>query len=243
MFRSIIILLFLLWLGGCARTPVTDRTQMILIGNDQEMAMGLSEAEKIKRSEKLLPAGDPRVKRVRKIGERIAAVSGRDDFAWEFNVIESDQLNAFCLPGGKVFFYTGILKIMDNDDQLATVMGHEIAHALARHGAERLSMQMVSQTGGQLLGVALGVPAEYQALYTEAYGVGTSVGVLLPFSRKHESEADQIGVYLMWKAGVDPNQAVVFWRKMQIQSDAAPQYFQHCPVYRTILSESHGLAG
>lgn len=239
MLRLFLSMFMLLWLAGCAKTPVTHRSQMILISPDQETAMGLSESEKIKKSEKVLPQNDSRVVRVRRVGERIAAVSGREDFAWEFNVIESDQLNAFCLPGGKVFFYTGILKLMDNDDQLATVMGHEIAHALARHGAERLSMQMVSQTGGQLLGMALGVPAEYQALYSEAYGMGTSVGVLLPFSRKHESEADQIGVYLMWKAGFDPRQAVVFWQKMQKASEgkAPPEWLSTHPSDATRIEQ------
>ena len=203
----------LLLLAGCATTPVTNRTQFILLSNQQEMAMGLSEAEKIKKSSKL--SSDKRlVARIRQIGDRIAKVSGRDDFQWEFNVIESDQVNAFCLPGGKVFFYTGILEMMDNDDQIAAVMGHEIAHALARHGAERMSMQMVSQAGGQILGAVLEVPEQYQGLYEQAYGLGTNVAVMLPFSRSHEHEADQIGVYLMWKAGYDPNEAVVFWKKM-----------------------------
>ena len=171
------------------------------------------------------------VGRIRQIGDRIAAVSGRDDFAWEFNVIESDDVNAFCLPGGKVFFYTGILALMENDDQIATVMGHEIAHALARHGAERMSMQMVSQAGAQILAVALEIPAQYQGLYQQAYGIGTQVGVLLPYSRKHEHEADQIGVYLMWKAGYDPNEAVRFWEKMKAKSEgkAPPEFLSTHP--------------
>ncbi|WP_345970615.1 M48 family metallopeptidase [Sulfurimonas sp. HSL1-6] len=209
--------MLMLMIASCAKTPVTGRTQLILISNEQEVALGLSESEKLKKSAKL-STNSAQVARVRRIGERIAAVSGRDDFQWEFNVIESDTLNAFCLPGGKVYFYTGLLKLTENDDQIATVMGHEIAHALARHGAERMSMQMVSNAGAQLLGAALEIPAQYQGLYNQAYGLSTQLGVLLPYSRKHESEADQIGIYLMWKAGFDPHQAVRFWERMQAAS-------------------------
>lgn len=212
--RLPLALIVMLLIAGCAKTPITNRTQLILISSDQEMALGLSEAEKVKANSKL--STDKALNdRVRRIGEKIALVSGRDDFAWEFDVIESDELNAFCLPGGKVFLYTGILKLTANDDQIATVIGHEVAHALARHGAERMSMQMVSGTGAQILAGALQVPAEYEGLYSQAYGIGTQVGVLLPYSRKHEEEADQIGVYLMWKAGYNPREAVRFWERMQ----------------------------
>lgn len=228
--RWFMMALLLLWMAGCAKTPVTGRSQLILVSNEQELAMGLDESERIKKDSNL-SKNTALVKKIRTIGEKIAAVSGRDDYAWEFNVIDSDQLNAFCLPGGKVFFYTGILKLMDNDDQIATVMGHEVAHALARHGAERISMQMLSQTGAQVLGAVLEVPAEYQGVYRQAYGMGANVGVLLPFSRKHEHEADQIGIYLMWKAGYDPQQAVVFWQKMQKASEgnAPPEFLSTHP--------------
>jgi len=216
--KKLFAVLMAAWLlAGCAKAPLTGRSQLILISTQQETALGLSASEKLKKSEKF-STDRAEVARIRRIGERIAAVSGRDDFQWEFNVIEGDTINAFCLPGGKVFFYTGILKLMANDDQIATVMGHEIAHALARHGAERMSMQMVSNAGAEILASALDIPAQYQGLYSQAYGIGTQLGVLLPYSRKHESEADQIGVYLMWKAGYDPNQAVRFWEKMAAQS-------------------------
>ena len=224
------LLISLLLLTGCVKTPVTNRSQFILVSNEQEIALGLSESEKIKKSS-TLSSDRQLVARIRQIGDKIAKVSGRDDFQWEFNVIESDQVNAFCLPGGKVFFYTGILKMMDNDDQIAAVMGHEIAHALARHGAERMSIQMVSQAGGQILSAVFEVPAQYQGLYEQAYGVGSNVAVMLPFSRSHEHEADQIGVYLMWKAGYDPDAAVVFWQKMQSasQGKSVPEFLSTHP--------------
>ncbi|MEW5833147.1 MAG: M48 family metallopeptidase [Campylobacterota bacterium] len=200
-------------MGGCATTPVTNRTQFMMISTDQEMSLGASEAQKVLQKSKL--STDKALQaRVKRIGERIAAVSGRSDFAWEFNVIEDATPNAFCLPGGKVFFYTGILKIAENDDQIATVMGHEIAHALARHGAERLSMQTASNIGAQVLATALNIPAQYQNLYSQAYGITSQVGLILPYSRKFEHEADQIGIYLMWKAGHNPLQALRFWENM-----------------------------
>ena len=200
-------------MGGCATTPVTNRTQFMMISTDQEMSLGASEAQKVLQKSKL--STDKALQaRVKRIGERIAAVSGRSDFAWEFNVIEDATPNAFCLPGGKVFFYTGILKIAENDDQIATVMGHEIAHALARHGAERLSLQTASNIGAQVLATALNIPAQYQNLYSQAYGITSQVGLILPYSRKFEHEADQIGIYLMWKAGYNPLQALRFWENM-----------------------------
>lgn len=207
-------LLIGLLLGGCATTPVTNRKQFIMISPDQEMALGATEAQKVVQTSKL--STDKALQaRIKRIGDRIAAASGRSDYTWEFNVIQDDTPNAFCLPGGKVFFYTGILKITENDDQIAAVMGHEIAHALARHGAERMSMQTASNVGAQVLAAALNVPAEYKDLYAQAYGVTSQVGLILPYSRKFENEADQIGVYLMWKAGYNPQQALKFWENME----------------------------
>jgi len=241
MMRWMFILAAMLLIAGCAKTPITNRTQLILISSDQETALGLSEAEKIKANSKL-STDKALTARVRRIGEKIALVSGRDDFAWEFDVIESDELNAFCLPGGKVFLYTGILKLTANDDQIATVIGHEVAHALARHGAERMSMQMVSNAGAQILAGALQVPAEYEGLYSQAYGLGTQVGVLLPYSRKHEEEADQIGVYLMWKAGFNPQEAVRFWEKMQTmdKGKSTPEFLSTHPSDQSRINAIKG---
>lgn len=211
--KFIVTLLLGLLLVGCTKTPVTNRSQFMMISPDQEMALGATEAKKVIETSKV--STDRKLQeRIKRIGEKIAAVSGRSDFVWEFTVIEDDTPNAFCLPGGKVFFYTGILKITENDDQIATVMGHEIAHALARHGAERMSMQSASNIGAQVLAAALNVPAQYQNLYAQAYGVTSQVGLILPYSRKFEHEADQIGVYLMWKAGYNPAQALKFWENM-----------------------------
>lgn len=231
-------LLLVLLILGCAKAPVTGRSQFIILSTEQEMALGLSASEQLKQ-ESNLSKDKALVTRIRKIGERIAAVSGREDFEWEFNVIESDEVNAFCLPGGKVFFYTGIVKLTANDDQIATVMGHEIAHALARHGAERISLQTASNVGAQILAVALDVPPEYAGLYSQAYGIGSQLGVMLPYSRQHEHEADQIGVYLMWKAGYDPNEAVLFWQKMKTAGEgkSPPEFLSTHPSDQSRIDE------
>lgn len=218
--RLSLVLAAALLMSGCTNAPLTNRSQFIMISPNEEMSMGATEAKKIVETSKLT-TNKLLQSRVRQIGQKIAAVSGRTDFQWEFNVIEDDTLNAFCLPGGKVFFYTGILKVTENDDQIATVMGHEIAHALARHGAERVSMQTAGNIGAQVLATALNVPAQYQGLYAQAYGITSQVGLILPYSRKFENEADQIGLYLMYKAGYNPQQAVRFWENMEKASKGA----------------------
>ncbi|MBN2896588.1 MAG: M48 family metallopeptidase [Campylobacterales bacterium] len=235
--RWLLCAVVVLMMAGCAKAPITGRSQLLLIDYAAETAMGLSESEKIKQNAKL--SSDVRLNaRIRQIGARIAEASGEKKFAWEFHVIEEDVANAFCLPGGKVFFYTGILKIMDNDDQIAAVMGHEVAHALARHGGERMSMQMLGNVGGELLGAALEVPAQYHGLYTQAYGMASQVGVMLPFSRKHESEADQIGIYLMVKAGYNPHEAITFWKNMQrLGGKKPPEFLSTHPSDATRIKE------
>jgi len=235
----ILAMALLLLIGGCSKTPVTNRSQFIMVSPQEEMAMGATEAQKVVKGSKV---STDRIlqERIRRIGNKIAVVSGRNDFAWEFTVIDDSTPNAFCLPGGKVFFYTGILKITDNDDQIATVMGHEIAHALARHGAERMSMQMAGNVGAQVLSIALGIPAEYQNLYNQAYGITSQVGLILPYSRKFEHEADQIGIYLMYRAGYNPNEALRFWEKMERLSNASqkpPAFLSTHPSDRSRIEE------
>jgi predicted Zn-dependent protease len=202
-------------LAGCGTAPVTGRHQLNLVSQSQEMSLGLSSFDQLKTNTPI--NHDPAINEmVQRVGKRIAAVASKDmpNAQWEFVVFESKEANAFCLPGGKVGVYTGILPITKDDAGLATVLGHETGHAVAHHGAERMSEAMVLQGGGQLLGSAMAQqsPAMQSAAMT-AYGVGTQVGRELPHSRAQESEADHIGLVYMARAGYDPKEAVVFWQR------------------------------
>lgn len=216
------LLLCVLVVSACQTVPVTGRQQLILLSAADETRMGLSAYEQILQEEKL--SQDPQVNAmVRRVGQRIADVANRPDFQWEFRVIEKEVANAFALPGGKVAVYTGILKYTPTEAGLAVVMGHEVAHALARHGGERMSQSMLAQFGLTLGDLFLGGsnPAVMQAI-TMAYGVG----VQLPFGRRQESEADHIGLILMAKAGYDPHEAVPSWQRMSSgQTGNAPPEF------------------
>jgi predicted Zn-dependent protease len=210
-----LVLLSLFVIIGCThKTPYTNRSQMIFMSPKEELALG-EKSYKEALSESKVITGTKDANRIKIIGSKIAKVANRSDFNWEFNLVENKALNAFCLPGGKVVVYTGILSVAKNDDQLATVISHEIAHALARHGAERMSSSMV-QKGIQVLGnvvLAVGAP-EYQNVFNQTYGIGTQVGVMLPYGRMQESEADEISIYLMAKAGYNLNEALRFWENM-----------------------------
>jgi metalloendopeptidase OMA1, mitochondrial len=203
----------LLLLGGCATVSETGRSQVLLISPSEEARMGLSAFEKVKASE-TISKDQANAELVRKVGRRISRVARLPDAQWEFVLFEDSSPNAFALPGGKVGINTGILKITQNEAGLATVIGHEIAHAVARHGAERLSQGMLVQLGGSVLGVALGgESAVTRQVAQQAYGIGTQLGVMMPYSRVHELEADELGLLYMARAGYDPNEAIAFWQR------------------------------
>ncbi len=212
-----LLFLSILWLVliACQTVPLTGRSQLILISEEEELALGLQSYQKVLKESKL--SQDPNTNEmVRRVGMKLAQVADRPDYKWEFTVIEDDKTaNAFCLPGGKVAVYTGILPITRDEAGLAVVLSHEIGHAIARHGAERISTQELAMVGELGLIVALGGkdPQTVKAI-DNAYGIGAGVGIILPFSRKHESEADHIGLILMAKAGYDPQTAVEFWQRM-----------------------------
>ena len=174
---------------------------------------------------------------VRRVGDRISKAveaymasaglsKNLEGYKWEFNLIEDATVNAWCMSGGKVVVYTGLLPLVQNDAALATVMGHEIAHAVARHGSERMSDQMLVQLGGTALTAALAQkPEQTRQIAMTAFGVGSQLGVVLPFSRQHEYEADYMGLIFMAMAGYDPNESIVFWEKMAKQSGTKPPEF------------------
>jgi predicted Zn-dependent protease len=201
--------------AACTTVPVTGRHELNFISADQEMALGLSSFDQLKTN---TPVNrDPALNAmVQRVGRRIAEVAGKDlpNAQWEFVVFESPEANAFCLPGGKVGVYTGILPITKDDAGLATVLGHEIGHAVAHHGASRMSQAQMTQAGGQILGSSLASSdPKLQTAAMAAYGLTTKVGLELPYSRKQESEADHIGIVYMARAGYDPKAAIAFWQR------------------------------
>lgn len=202
-----------LWMAGCTTVPVTGRSQFNFMGEGQEMQLGFSEFEKMKKE---LPVSkDAQANAmVQRVGRRIAAVAQSDmpKAQWEFILFESPDANAFCLPGGKVGIYTGILPITRDEAGLATVMGHEVAHAVARHGGARMSQA----AGLQVLGVGVGLASassKYRDLFNAGYGIGSQLAVALPHSRMQEAEADEIGLQYMAQAGYRPSEAVGFWQR------------------------------
>ena len=233
--RTALLLVSLALLAtGCAKTAVTGRTQFMVVPEARDAEIG-AEAYKQILAEETIAVNHPADKYLQRVGQRIAEVSEQPDYEWEFTLVESDQINAWALPGGKIAFYTGILPLLENEGGLATVMAHEVAHALARHGAERMSQQAAIQFGGELLAASLGemAPANQQ-LILGAYGVGTTVGVALPYSRKHEAEADHIGLILMARAGYDPEEAVRFWSRMAAKGgDKPPEILSTHPADKT----------
>lgn len=208
-------LVLLLVLIGCATAPVTGRRQLSLIDANQEMQLGLTEFDKLKKGVPI--SKDPALNAMlQRVGKRVAAACGSDlpNAQWEFVMFDSKEANAFCLPGGKVGVYTGLLPVTKTEAGLAVVIGHEVAHASAHHGAERMSHAMAAQVGGQLGGVALSASdPRLQAIFAAAYPVGVQVGALLPYSRLQESEADRIGLTYMARAGYDPKEAIGFWER------------------------------
>ncbi len=223
---------------GCThKTPITNRNQMILMSQSQELALG-EESYKDVLSKSKVVKETKESKKVKEIGFKIAKAINRDDYEWEFNLVENKAKNAFCLPGGKVVVYTGILAVAKNDDQLATVMSHEIAHALARHGAERVSSGMLAQ-GIQIIGnVVLNSKApQFTQSFNIAYGLGSQYGVLMPYGRMQESEADEIGIYLMHKAGYNIHEALNFWKNMNTDNKEGIEFFSSHPNPSTRIKD------
>src|SRR5574344_7611 len=225
-FATFVAILF----SACThKTPYTNRSQLILMSSQEELALG-EKSYKESLSELKVITGTKDALRVQTIGQKIAVAANQSNYKWEFNLVEDNQANAFCLPGGKVVVYTGILKYAKNDDQLATVISHEVAHALARHGAERVTQGMIQQGVGLIGSVAVAATApQYQNAFNQAYGLGSNLGVMLPYGRMQESEADEIGIYLMHKAGYNVNEATKFWKNMSEGKSGGNDFFSTHP--------------
>jgi predicted Zn-dependent protease len=228
------ILLGVAYLISCTRVPITGRRQVNLIAEAEMINMSLTEYGKFLAENPPLPASDPRVQMVQRIGNNIKAavekylIDNKQEkrfagFEWEFNVVANDStINAWCMPGGKVVVYTGILPVTQDEASLAVVMGHEIAHAIARHGNERMSQGLMINAGGAVLGTVLTEkPQLARDIFLQSYGIGSTLG-MLSYSRNHETEADKLGLVFMAMAGYDPQSAIGFWQRMSQSGGAAP---------------------
>lgn len=232
---SITVLLIFL-IVSCAKVPFTGRKQAKLLPESTMNSMSFTQYQEFlamnppstnKKDADMVKRIGQRIQRAAEVYYEANGLSAKlKDFAWEFNLVDDPTVNAWCMPGGKVVVYSGILPIAKDEDGLAVVMGHEIAHALAHHGNERMSQQLAIQAGGLALSEMITQkPQETQNIFLQAYGVGAQVGAILPFSRKHESEADQIGLYLMAIAGYNVDAAAPFWERMQSGGGQTPPEF------------------
>lgn len=239
MFKSKFSALFLIAILfiGCSTVPITGRKQLSFIPQNQLIASSINSYNQL-LSESKISQDAQKTQMVVDVGKKIAASAEQfmrengmekelQTYHWEFNLIEDDKTaNAFCMPGGKIAIYTGILPITQDENGLAVVMGHEVAHALANHGGERMSQLLVVQMGATTLSTALSrQPGQTSQLIMQAYGAGANIGVLLPYSRSHESEADHIGLILMARANYDPRTAIPFWQRMNNQGGERPPAF------------------
>lgn len=227
--------------NACSTVPVTGRQQLSLVSSADMLAMSNQEYNAFLKSNNVVPAGDSRTVLVKKVGRNIQSAVEQyfrqknlslSGYSWEFNLVDHKDANAWCMPGGKVMVYTGILPVTSNEVGLAVVMGHEIAHAVAEHGDERMSQGLLAQLGGAALSQALSEkPQQTQQLWMTVFGVGVTYGALLPFSRVQESEADHLGLIFMAMAGYDPNEALRFWQRMaqQNQGQAPPEFMSTHP--------------
>jgi predicted Zn-dependent protease len=237
--KKIFYTLFLVSLiAGCSENLVTGRKQLSLVSETELQSMAKQEYQIFLTANKVVNANTNRdAEMVRRVGSRIATAittyyndkgltSVLEGYQWEFNLVDDKDANAWCMPGGKVVVYTGLLPITQNEAALAVVIGHEIAHAVAQHGSERMSQALLQQLGGVALQVALAnKKAETQNFFMTAYGVGSTVGGLLPFSRKEETEADKYGLYFSAMAGYNPQEAIPFWERMAAAGGAKPPEF------------------
>jgi len=228
----IFFLIVALSLFACSTVPITGRRQMSIIPGATMLSMSFQQYGEFLQSHQL-SNDQQQTQIVKRAGKRIQQAVEKyfvennmsaelKNYNWEFNLVEDKAVNAWCMPGGKVVVYTGILPITQDETGLAVVMGHEIAHAVAGHGNERMSQGLIAQLGGTALSVALkDKPEETQKLWMQAFGLGAQVGLVLPYSRLHENEADRLGLIFMAMAGYDPNEAVTFWQRMSQQKSGS----------------------
>lgn len=212
-------------LSSCGSVPITGRKQLNLVSDYEVLQSSLSQYKSY-MSSATISGEQAQSEQVTRVGKKLAAAteaylratgleSEISNFQWEFNLVKNDEINAFCMPGGKIVVYEGLMKLVSSDDELAVVLGHEVAHAVAKHSKERMSQQILAQYGAKAVSaITKGKSYSTQQIASKVYGLGANYGVMLPYSRKHESEADKMGLVLMSLAGYNPRTALTFWQKM-----------------------------
>jgi len=247
--RFFIAASLLLTFTACSTVPITGRSQLNLIPGSSMLSMSLQQYDQFLKEHKV-SSNKEQTAMVKRVGarvqgavERYFASSGLQgqlkNYQWEFNLVEDKQVNAWCMPGGKVVVYTGLLPVAKDDTGLAVVLGHEIAHAVAEHGNERMSQGLLAQMGGVALSTALSTePAATQQLWMSVYGVGAQYGAILPYGRMQESDADHLGLVFMTMAGYDPNEAIPFWERMSAgkSGQAPPEFLSTHPSSATRIA-------
>jgi len=232
--KLILTLVVFLAIAACKTNPFTGKSTFNLYPNSQVFPMAFAEYDQFLKENKVV-TGTSESQMITRVGQRIASAAERwldanghpgylKGYQWEYNLVKDETVNAWCMPGGKIVFYTGILPITQNETGVAVVMGHEVAHALADHGAQRMSAGTLQQIGAVAGNLAI-QDKEMLGLFNQAYGVGTQLGVMLPFSRSHETEADRIGLQIMAIAGYNPDEAAELWKRMKAAGGEAPPEF------------------
>ena len=232
---SACLFLLAVFVAACYKVPITNRTQFIVFSEAFERRLGANAYLNVLQSEKI--SGNKEYARaVTRVGSRIAAVTNTRNLSWQYTVFDDDkQINAFALPGGKIGVYTGMMPVAETDAGLATVLAHEVAHSTARHGGERMSFGILLEIGAAAIAIGMrDKDPRVVGRVLQAYGIGSSLALALPFNRKQESEADRIGLVYMAKAGYDPRQAISFWRRMESSGGLSPpEFLSTHPGYKT----------
>ena len=245
--KLVLIMIVFLAVSACKTNPFTGQKTLNFYGNNQIFPTAFAQYDQFLGSNKVLK-GTADANMITKVGQRISAAAERwlnanghagylKDYKWEYNLVEDKTVNAWCMPGGKIVFYTGILPITQTETGVAVVMGHEVAHALADHGAQRMSAGTLQQLGAVAGNIAI-QDEQKRNMFNQAYGIGSQLGVMLPFSRGHETEADRIGLQIMAIAGYNPDEAAELWRRMKANSggEAPPEFMSTHPSNDTRIN-------
>ena len=253
-FKNIIATLFVVALIlACTTNPFTGKQTMALVPNSQLFPTAFAQYDQFLTENKILK-GTRDSEMITRVGQRIAVAAERwlnanghqgylKDYKWEYNLVDDATVNAWCMPGGKIVFYTGILPVAENEAAIAAIMGHEVAHALANHGQQRMSAGMLQQIGAVAGNIAIKDDRD-RAMFNQYYGIGTTIGGMLPFSRSHETEADRIGLYLTAMAGYNPDEAAELWKRMAARSggQAPPEFLSTHPSNQTRITNLAALS-